>query len=289
MKVSIIGIGRLGGALAIALAEKGYEIRRLISRNPRDAENIARLVEPKPRVLSPDEFEKISSDIIFITTQDAEIRGVAENLAEKLKIKPFVFHTSGSLSSAVLESLQKKGCKTGSLHPLVAVSDADSGAGRFGSAYFCVEGKEEALRLAGQIVEDLEGISFTLESKFKTLYHASAVMASGHMVALFSVALEMLAACNLPADKAREILFPLLKSTIENLSMQAPHEALTGSFARADAETLKRQIEALRRNASTEILEIFLQLGMRSLQLAGKKGLDKEKLREMKEIIENGK
>ena len=42
-------------------------------------------------ILSSENFAEIASDIVFITTQDAEIESVARNLAKNLKNKPFVF------------------------------------------------------------------------------------------------------------------------------------------------------------------------------------------------------
>jgi len=41
MKISIIGIGRVGGALAIALAKNGCEIENLVARKKENAEKIA--------------------------------------------------------------------------------------------------------------------------------------------------------------------------------------------------------------------------------------------------------
>jgi predicted short-subunit dehydrogenase-like oxidoreductase (DUF2520 family) len=287
MKISIIGIGRLGGALAIALAEKGFEIENLIARKTESAKKIAEFIAPKPNILKIDELSKISSGIIFITTQDSEIVKVAENLAENLKNKPFVFHTSGSLSSEKLVKLKEIGCSVASLHPLVSISEASLGARRFAGAFFCIEGDEEAVRTAKEIVEKLGGKSFSIETKFKTLYHASAVTACGHLVALVDVALEMLKECELSEQNAREILLPLIESTVENLQIQTTAQALTGTFARADVETLRRQIAVLSEKVSDEAFEVYLQLGQRSLHLAElqQNGASGEKIEEMRKII----
>lgn len=290
LSITIVGVGRLGGALAIALSKKGYEIRHLISRSGGNAQKIAGLLEPKPEILSDSEFEKISSEVVFITAPDSEIQTVAENLAAKLKHKPYVFHTSGALSSENLESLKSLDCKVGSLHPLVSISDSLVGAERFKNAYFCVEGDAEAVLVAEKIVARLEGNFFSVATKYKALYHASAVMASGHLVALFSLAVETLAACGLEESEARKILFPLIKSAIENLSSQTPAQALTGTFARADIETLKLHLESLREYISEDVLAAYLQLGLRSLHLAEKQGVKTEKLAKMKALLmENGK
>nr|MBA2620634.1 DUF2520 domain-containing protein [Acidobacteriota bacterium] len=154
-------------------------------------------------------------------------------------------------------------------------------------AFFCIEGDEEAVRTAKEIVEKLGGKSFSIETKFKTLYHASAVTACGHLVALVDVALEMLKECELSEQNAREILLPLIESTVENLQIQTTAQALTGTFARADVETLRRQIAILSENVSDEAFEVYLQLGQRSLHLAElqQNGASGEKIEEMRKII----
>lgn len=278
-----MGIGRLGGALALALAEKGFEIENLITRRRENAEKIARKTNSK--ILSFDEIGAVSSDVIFITTRDKEIEAVAENLAEKLKINPTVFHTSGALSSDILRKLKKAGCTTGSLHPLVSVSDANLGKERLKGAYVCVEGDAEAVKVAEKIVEKLEGKAFSIETKYKTLYHASAVMSAGHLTALVDTAIEALARCGLEKPEAQRILLPLIESAVENLKTQTPGEALTGTFARADVETFRRHLAALRENVSAEVLETYLQLGARSLHLAQEQNANLENLETVRREI----
>ena len=52
---------------------------------------IADLIEPKPKILSPEELREISSEVILITTQDFEIENVAENLAQNLRTTTVCF------------------------------------------------------------------------------------------------------------------------------------------------------------------------------------------------------
>lgn len=271
--VSIIGAGRLGGALARALARAGYAIENLIVKNRETGERTARAIEPSPQVLLPGEASAVRSRIVFIATQDFAIDQAVREL-ERLVAGPetFVFHTSGSLSSAVLEPLKKKGCRTGSFHPLVSVSDAERGAQTLGNAFFCLEGESEAVARAQKIVADLGGNSFSVDAARKALYHAAAVTACGHLVALVDVAREMLAACGLSADQARATLLPLIASTVDNLAAQPPAEALTGTFARADVAAFERHVRAIEEGASAEALEIYLALGARSAQLAATRG-----------------
>jgi predicted short-subunit dehydrogenase-like oxidoreductase (DUF2520 family) len=164
---------------------------------------------------------------------------------------------------------------------LVSVSDAARGARNFAGAYFCVEGERRAVALGKIIVRRLGGKSFSIETKHKTLYHAAAVTAAGHLVALFDAAIEMLSACGLGERAARETLIPLVRSTLENLETQSPSEALTGTFSRADVETFRRHLRALAENVSEEALEIYLQLGARSAHLAERQGANRENLLEI--------
>ena len=274
MKISIIGIGRLGGALALAFPKSGHIVENLVARRPGPAEHLSDLISPPPKILSPAEFGQITSDVILISTGDAEIQAVAESLAENLANRPFVFHTSGSLSSSVLMALAEKGFPTASLHPLVSVSDSQIGSERFADAYFCVEGRPDAVAAAEKLVADLGGKSFSIDSGAKALYHASAVTACGHLVALIDVALEMLIKCGVSEEMAKVILLPLIRSTVENLNEQSPAEALTGTFARADSGTFERHLEALIAAGSEDILKIYLQLAERSLDLADTRNID---------------
>ena len=282
MKISIIGTGRLGGALAIALAKNGHTIENLVARKIENAQRVAAVINPKPELLSSNELSEISSETILITTQDFEIEDAARQLAGKLKHKPFVFHTSGSLSSDILQTLKDAGCRIGSIHPLVSISDAVLGAKRFADVYFCVEGDAESVAVAEKIVSSLNGKSFRVATEYKTLYHASAVTASGHLVALIDVAIEMLGKCGLDETDAREIFLPLIKSTVENLQTQTTSAALTGTFSRADVKTVENHLKILRENVSTEAVEIYVQLGMRSAHLAERQGANPAKLAEIR-------
>ncbi|HRI02984.1 MAG TPA: DUF2520 domain-containing protein [Pyrinomonadaceae bacterium] len=256
--VSIIGVGRVGGALALALPKDKYTVDNLIGREETAGE--------------------ISSEVVFITTQDSEITTVAESLVGKLKPGTIVFHTSGSNPSSILDALKDAGCKTGSIHPLVSVSSPELGPERFRGAYFCVEGDEEAVTIGKQIVGDLGGKPFAIDTKFKTLYHASAVTACGHLVALFDAAVEMMTKVGLSDADAKEILLPLVTSTVQNLGEQTTAAALTGTFARADIETFTRHLGALNQYVSDDLLEIYLLLGERSLELAAKQGVSPERI-----------
>ena len=276
--ISIIGVGRVGGAIALAVPKDKYSLDNLVFRNtPINDEGLRSLLLPGHAVPFA-EIGSITSDVVFITTQDAEIANVSKSLVGKISSNSIVFHTCGAQSSSVLDDLKGAGCRTGSVHPLVSVSSPELGPSRFKGAYFCVEGHVDAVSTGKEIVADLGGNPFAIDTKFKTLYHASAVTACGHLVALFDASVEMMTKCGLSAEVSKEILLPLVASTVQNLREQTTSAALTGTFARADIETFTQHLTALNQYVSDDLLEIYLLLGERSLELAATQGVSPDRI-----------
>ncbi len=262
----------------MSLPPEKYSIENLVYRGNFNAKDIATQLDPSPKVLQQNELTSISSEIVFITTQDGCIVESANGLVGKLSRGTTVYHTSGALASTVLDCLKTAGCSTGSIHPLVSISKSSLGSQRFRGAYFCVEGDRRAVEKGKAIVADLGGLPFNIDTQFKTLYHAAAVTACGHLVALFDASIEMMTKCGLSAAESKSILMPLVLSSVHNLSEQSTSSALTGTFARADTETFTRHLTALNANVSEELLEIYLLLGERSLELAAKEGVSPERI-----------
>jgi len=260
--VSIIGSGRLGTALGVALLHRGYSVESLVARRVRRARSAARLLDADIQVLAAKELRSLrAADVFLITVPDDQIASVAEEMTG-LEFTATALHTSGALSSTVLAPLRKRGWKTGSIHPLLSVSNPSD---PIEGAFWSVEGDQSAVRAGKVIVRDLGGQSFFMRSEDKPLYHAAAVMVSGNVTALFDVALEMLSECGLKRTTARNILLPLIASTVRNLETKDPAQALTGTFSRGDLETVKRHLAALKRNP--DALELYRLLGKRSLKL----------------------
>ncbi|MBD0325539.1 MAG: DUF2520 domain-containing protein [Pyrinomonadaceae bacterium] len=290
--VSIIGAGRLGTALARALSHCGYTIEAVVARSITSARRAARLSGAHPLALTSTQLGQLpASSILFITTPDDCIADTSTQLAAIFRQQQpqrgrIILHASGALSSDALCDLRDVGFATGSLHPLISISDPLKGAESLSEAFYCIEGEPQAVNLARSLVRRLGGQSFSVNTKDKALYHAAAVMASGHMTALFQIATEMLQLCGLSEKRARAVLLPLVRSTIKNLATHTPARALTGTFARADLETMRRHLTALRSQADGEALAAYALLGSRSLQLAGKDDVNKAAAKEMARILE---
>ncbi len=239
---------------------------------------------PRPLALDATQLDLLpDTDLIFITTPDDQIAKVAARLAQALteargssthpprRRQRIALHASGALTSDALAALDEHGFSLASLHPLVSISDAASGARNLRGAFYCLEGEARALREARRIVRALGGQSFSVAARDKSLYHAAAVITSGHTVALFSLATTLLARCGLSEARARRVLLPLLASTLTNLEVHAPDEALTGTFARADLTTVRKHLAALQTANVRDAISVYALLGEHSLRLAARR------------------
>jgi predicted short-subunit dehydrogenase-like oxidoreductase (DUF2520 family) len=184
-----------------------------------------------------------------------------------------------------LSPLQHAGFAIGSLHPLVSISDAHAGSDAFRNAFFAIEGDRLAVRAAKAVVRSLGAQNFSISPSAKALYHAAAVTASGHVVALFDIALEMLVNCGLSRRRSRQILLPLLESTTRNLATKDPRLALTGTFARGDVSTARRHLASIKSRKLPDALAAYILLGHRSLLLARGRDESREGLARIAEIL----
>ena len=262
-----------------------------MSQGTSHAKAAVALVDRSAAALSVNQLHLLPpSKLILIATADDKIAEIAAKLAFLQKGPVHgaaVLHTSGALSSDVLSLLSDRGFHVGSLHPLVSVSSSRAAADIFSGAFFCLEGDAPAVRVARGIVRSLKGESFSIPSQNKPLYHAAAVMASGHVVALFDLATTMLVQCGLTEQKARRVLLPLLQSTVRNLMTSDPARSLTGTFARGDLLTVKRHLAALSAFELPAALEIYKLLGRKSLELARENDLHPKVLNQIKCELES--
>jgi predicted short-subunit dehydrogenase-like oxidoreductase (DUF2520 family) len=306
-RVAIIGAGRLGTTLGRALKDQGYSIDIVVTEHESSARRAAKEIGRGTRWLTTSDLSEPESsgckpfaeiELFLIATPDDWISETAKRLEWFLNNpiqlsyrnararRRVAFHHSGVLDSSVLDPLTSAGFAIASLHPLVSVSESSPKREIFRKAWFSAEGDTEALAIAQTIVRDLQGKIFIVERDAKALYHAAAVMVSGHAVALFDIAVEMFRRCGLAYDDAREALLPLLQTTLQNLADRDPAGALTGPFARGDIKTVQKHLDALRSAGVGRALETYLLLARRSLQLAKSRGIDGKIIEKIAEILD---
>jgi len=272
-RIAIVGPGRVGTSLARALDKTDLRISGLFGRNAGSAHT------------SLKQTASIGADIVVVSVPDPAIPSVVELLRTRLDSGTVVLHTSGLLTSEILNPLRTDERSLGSMHPLVSFNGGRGAENPYRGAYFGLEGDADAVNAAKQIVAALGAEFLIVPAASKALCHAAAVTACGHITALFDLAVAMMRKAGVDSDAAEKALLPLAFSTLRNIEIDGRGSSLTGTFARADASGFARHLDAFKDKLSADELEIYLALGLRSLKLALANGSAAEDVEEIAQMI----
>lgn len=269
--LAIVGAGKVGSALALALQRKGYPIVGISSRSLTSAKALALKLDVPYSLRAADITPK--AQIVFITTPDREVARVTAVIAHDGGFRPgqLVVHTSGSLSYTVLERARQSGAIIGGFHPLQSFADLETAIANLPGAFFALEGEAEALPVLERIMVDLQGRGITIKPADKALYHAAAVVASNYLVTIIHMATEMLGKLGVERSQAVEALSPLIMGTIENIKTKGTVQALTGPVERGDISTLQAHLSALTALPAVE-QQLYKALGRLTVEIAQQKG-----------------
>jgi predicted short-subunit dehydrogenase-like oxidoreductase (DUF2520 family) len=264
--------------------EAGYDITDVVCRSRRSAiAAVAFIGAGNAQAYARARLS--AAGLILIATPDDKINDAVELVSNNAPRTggAVALHTSGALASSALGQLIKHGVSIGSCHPLQTFESPGRAIGLAQSSHFCIEGEPRAVRAARKLVRAIGARHFEIPTEMKSLYHAAAVMASGGVVALVSISLEMLARCGLSEAQSKRVLLPLVEGTIANVRAVGPARALTGPIRRGDTGTVKRNMKALAA-VDSSWLEVYRLLAARSLTLAKEAGLDEESLDELLKV-----
>ncbi len=185
--VAIVGPGRLGTAIAVSLARSGYRISEIISRQ--DRKSLAatrRLLRRVGGHAAHTRSARLDPDLIWFCVPDSKIADAAREYSDRDWKGKVAFHSSGVLTSDVLQLPRDRGASVASVHPLMTfVRDS---VPQLSGLTFAVEGDPKAARVARHIVRDLGGEMLLLRKQDKQAYHAFATMISPLLVSLLASA-----------------------------------------------------------------------------------------------------
>jgi predicted short-subunit dehydrogenase-like oxidoreductase (DUF2520 family) len=124
-----------------------------------------------------------------------------------------------------------------------------------------------ALAAATELAESLGMRPFAIDDQDRAAYHAAASVASNFLVTLEAAAERIAAGAGLEPAQARELLTPLVRSTVEGWASAGPERALTGPVARGDRTTVDAQRRAVA-DTAPELIPLFDELVERTEALA---------------------
>jgi predicted short-subunit dehydrogenase-like oxidoreductase (DUF2520 family) len=165
-----------------------------------------------------------------------------------------IVHTSGATTLEALSSHHNRA----SVHPLAALPDRRVGAERLTDAgVFAVAGHQ----VASHIVALLGGTAIQVDDDQRALYHATAAVASNHLVALCHQVERLAERCGVPA----EAYWQLMAGSLDNVKASGATQALTGPAARGDRATIAAHLAAI----GPDERSLYLALSAEAATMAG--------------------
>ncbi len=253
--LALVGPGRAGTALALALHRRGWSVRAVAGRAAHSVSTrrAAALLDDAP-VATVDTAGR-GCDLVILAPPDHAIAAVAASVAPSLEPGSLVVHLAGAAGLEILDALRsaRPDVRLGALHPLQSLPSPERGAERLDGAWCAVEGDaevEEIARHAG-----LQPFTLHSDRETRAVYHAAACVASNHVVALLGQVQRLAARAGVPFDA----FLPLVRTTLENVADLGPSAALTGPVARGDVTTVAEHLAALPDDEQASYREAALQ------------------------------
>ncbi len=235
MDIALVGPGRAGTAVARALVDAGHRVISVAGRTP-DAESAQIAADRFDARIEPVQSVGRGAALVLIATPDDAIGATASAVAQSLEPDALVMHVAGALGLAPFLPLveTRPDVQVGALHPLQTLPTPDT---PLAGAWAAVAGPP----LVTELARELGMHPFAVADDHRAMYHAAAVIASNHVVALLGQVERLADAAGVPFAAFE----PLTRSAVEHSFDVGPAAALTGPVARGDVATVRGHLDAI--------------------------------------------
>jgi predicted short-subunit dehydrogenase-like oxidoreductase (DUF2520 family) len=261
-RITIVGAGNLGTALAMCLHRAGYVIDQVVFRNSGASRRRAAALAKRVGARAVDVARAtIDSDVVWLCVPDDAVAKVARSLAQNADWRGRVaLHSSGALASDEMVALRRRGALAASVHPMMTfvAGSRQAGLSRTGLLHtgaqpslagvpFAIEGDAPAVRASRAIVKELGGKAYTIRRQDKVAYHAWGTFASPLLTALLATTEHVAAAAGVNRREAKRRMLPILQQTLANYVALDAAGAVSGPIVRGDVKTIRRHLRVLRK------------------------------------------
>ncbi len=281
-RIALIGAGRLGQSLALALAAAGHPPVVIASRTLAHSQALAARV-PGCRALTPTDAVG-EAELVLLTVPDDAIAPVAASLP--WRAGQAAVHCSGATELSVLAAAAQ-GAMVGGFHPLQIFSDPERAADLIAGSSVVIEAEEPLRQSLLDLAARLGMRPMTLPPGGRAAYHAAANFAASFLLSMLDEAVQIWSRIGLPPEQALLALLPLAQGTLDSAANRGLPGALSGALSRGDAGVVLRHLQALDA-LGAEHGSFYRELSRRQLSLAQASGrLDDETLRRLKAVLGN--
>jgi predicted short-subunit dehydrogenase-like oxidoreductase (DUF2520 family) len=246
LAVGVVGAGRAGTALAVALHRAGHRVSAVSAVSDASLQRVERSLPGTP-VLRPQEVIA-SADLVLLTVPDDVLPGLVAGLAATGTplAGRLLAHASGRHGLSVLNPAVQAGGLPLALHPVMTFPGRADDADRIAGSSFGVSAPEQLRPVAEALVLEMGGEPVFISDGRHDLYHAALVSSANHLVTLVTQACDLLSIAGV--DNPARMIGPLLSAALDN-ALRLGDAGLTGPVARGDADTVAGHLEALRADA----------------------------------------
>ncbi len=269
LRVGVVGAGRVGTALAVALSRAGHEVAAVSAVSDASVRRIEQRL-PGVAIRHPPEVVA-AADLVLMTVPDDVLPGLVAGLAATGAAVEgrLIAHASGRHGLGVLDPVVRAGALPLALHPVMTFTGRPDDIDRLAGISFGVTAPEPLRPVAEALVVEMGGEPVFIAEEQRDLYHAALASGANYLVTLVVQACDLLRDAGV-AQPAR-MLAPLLSAALDN-ALRLGDTALTGPVARGDADTVASHVAALRADAP-EALPAYLALARLTADRAVAAGL----------------
>jgi len=237
--IAIIGTGRLGATLALALHRQGVEIAMVANRSAASAQQLAAQLGSCRSVTAN---EAAQADLVFLTVPDDALAPTAAQLP--WRHGQAVVHCSGATEVSVLQPAADAGAQICGFHPLQIFSDPARALELIAGSSVAIEGPPE-LEAQLQHLAGLLGMHpIRLPPGARVLYHGGASYAASFLLSMLKEAVAAWRSFGVDEAQALQALLPLAQGTLAAAASKGLSAAVAGPVSRGDAGVIARHLAA---------------------------------------------
>lgn len=281
-RTAIIGPGRVGTALALALDAAGYRIEAVAGRGEAALERFTqRLPAAKPTDAASAARE---AELVVLCVSDDELEALVRGLARDDAVAEGSrwVHTCGGHGVAILEPVRLAGAGVAACHPAQTFPDPDAGLASLPGTSWAITASPHDLGWARVLITDLRGTPVTVPEGNRTLYHAGLAVGANATTSVVTMARDMLLGAGVTDPNA--FLGPLVTTAASNAAEHGA-AALTGPVRRGDAGTVAAHLAELR-TALPEVVDAYVALSQLALAHSRRAGLEPDRADQVQAVLD---
>lgn len=214
LSVGIIGAGKVGPVLGVALAGAGHEIIG-ISAISEESRERAHTLLPEVPVMEVPRLVGIA-ELVIIAVPDAELPGLVKGLAETGVWQPgqIIAHTSPAYGISVLTPALEMGAIPLALHPAMSFTGTSMDVARLAECYVAVTAPTPVLPIGQALAVEMGAEPVVIPEAHRADYAEAIATASSFSAAIVQQATQSLAQTGV--ERPGRIIAPLIRSAVDN-------------------------------------------------------------------------